>query len=592
MELGEYFKLLVHYWKSIAIAAVLGSLAGLTFSLVFPTAPPKYTSQIEGVLLSQKGAAQLQEEVQKELSATAITNVLVRGHSLNKELSYQNFSDLRVQFYNEILLSEAILSPLAAENGLTVNALRKQITIETPVDPELIQISVSSLDGASAKIISESLAQELSQRIKQTEGLDTEVENLGTMIKPPNLKSSASSEEFRANRLKQFQEMLAIDPESIASNSGQIVDLLSRAEVTDISEKLNGIRTTDQIENSLTIIAAEPASAVSGNQATISITATDSDPAVASLLADQAASSLGNLASQSYGIDIDNGSPLVVTNVNEPTLNSVNNRDPVAVNIIVGLLIGLGTGVAIAIFRASQDSTIRSIHQLISISGEPPIGNITLGPESEYVSMSYARINSRSPETYRNLRSKLMFGLPDMKIFTLIPASASIETETVGMGLASAIAQTGDSVLLIHTQPTPKDSGVDLGTQLEFGLESVLLGECQAVDAITIETSSGVATLMAREPSRASSEILSSVSFTELVNDLRDMFSYIIVPIASTMDSADAQAVAGRCDGAMILVKLDETTSVQLQKVFASMTQVKVPIVGTVIYDGSPRFPD
>jgi capsular exopolysaccharide synthesis family protein len=262
-------------------------------------------------------------------------------------------------------------------------------------------------------------------------------------------------------------------------------------------------------------------------------------------------------------------------------------RERLILGSLLGLLLGLASGIGYAFFRASQDLSIRTARQLNLLVGEPPIGVLTaqLGSDPQFYGSSTP--HSQIVQDYQALRTNLIFGLPDIKVVTIIAADRSGSSIIVGLNLARAIAQAGKSVVVLDTSHHEDNFSTTLGLNFSPGLSDILLGECTVQDAIQILEPERVSVILNNREIPNYPDLLSFESFTTLIRELRDRFSYVVVVAPYATTPTGAAVVASRCDGALLLIHHGETTTIELNATMTSILQVGVPIAGIII-EGVP----
>lgn len=144
MELREYATILIRNWVLIALASVLGVVAGAGVSLV---TPPEYQSRTQ-VYISVS-------------SSSDTTSELVQGASFSRQI---------VSSYVNVIKTSVVLDPVVDELDLDMAAseLGTHITAASPKDTALINITVSSTSPKQAAEIANAVGESFKELV-QTE---------------------------------------------------------------------------------------------------------------------------------------------------------------------------------------------------------------------------------------------------------------------------------------------------------------------------------------------------------------------------------------------------------------------------------------
>lgn len=193
---------------------------------------------------------------------------------------------------------------------------------------------------------------------------------------------------------------------------------------------------------------------------------------------------------------------------------------------------------------------------------------------------------SHQVEALRALRSQLILRWfsEGHKSLAVIPASKGAGASYLAANLAIVFSQLGQKTLLIDANlRNPKQHEL-FNLTLKHGLSDVLIGRADfqhafsRIDALLDLTILGAGTIPPNPQ-----ELLNNSRFTQLINQLSDAFDVIIIDNASTDSCSDAQAVALRAQGALIVSKKDSTEVVHIENLRDQLNLASVNIVGSVL---------
>ncbi|BAC17167.1 chain length determinant protein [Corynebacterium efficiens YS-314] len=153
MELREYATILMKNWVLIVITSILGVAAGAGFSLL---ATPEYQSRTQ-IYVSVRSAA-------------GTTGDLVQG---------ANFSRQIVNSYVDVAKTGLVLEPVIDELGLemSANQLASHLTVASPTDTALINITASSPSPEQAAEIANAVGESFKNVVQTQLEPDADAEN-------------------------------------------------------------------------------------------------------------------------------------------------------------------------------------------------------------------------------------------------------------------------------------------------------------------------------------------------------------------------------------------------------------------------------
>ena len=200
-----------------------------------------------------------------------------------------------------------------------------------------------------------------------------------------------------------------------------------------------------------------------------------------------------------------------------------------------------------------------------------------------------AKINPKSPisEQYRTLRTNIQFSSIDKKIQTLLLTSSepSAGKSMSAANLAIVYAQQGMKTLLIDAdmrKPTMHytfrmDNLTGLSNALVDNLSFEAIAKSFDVDDLYIIPSGPI-------PPNPS-ELLSSNRFTDLLNEAKEVFDMIIIDTPPLLAVTDAQILASKLDGAIIVARSNQTEVEQLKQAVELINKVGGNLIGAVLND-------
>ncbi|MDN7241721.1 CpsD/CapB family tyrosine-protein kinase [Planococcus sp. N028] len=203
-----------------------------------------------------------------------------------------------------------------------------------------------------------------------------------------------------------------------------------------------------------------------------------------------------------------------------------------------------------------------------------------------------AHTNPRSfvVEQFRTLRTNINFSSPDGDLRSIVITSAAPEEgkSTASANLAVVFAQEGKRVLLIDgdmRKPTTHHTFHMANAQ---GLSSVLTRQASIEEAIhqTLIERLDLLTCGPIPPNPA--ELLASQSMTALIEQLKEMYDLIIFDAPPVLSVADAQILANKCEGTILVVNSGKTEKEQALKAKEAIASSNSRLIGAVLNNFVP----
>jgi capsular exopolysaccharide synthesis family protein len=195
--------------------------------------------------------------------------------------------------------------------------------------------------------------------------------------------------------------------------------------------------------------------------------------------------------------------------------------------------------------------------------------------------------NPKSPisEAYRALRTNIQFSAidEDLKVIMVTSAGPGEGKSTTINNLAVAYAQSDKRVLLIDAdlrKPTV-DSAFNVSNRL--GLTSLLTNQVQLNEVVRDSIVPNLDILTSGPIPPNPSEILASKRLVSLLDELKGSYDLILIDTPPAIAVTDAQIVATKCDGVILVVDSGKVKRDIAAKAKANLEHVKARILGVVL---------
>ena len=220
-----------------------------------------------------------------------------------------------------------------------------------------------------------------------------------------------------------------------------------------------------------------------------------------------------------------------------------------------GILLGLVSGIGIAILLHILDASVKTVEQAEQVSGLPVLAAVPKkkGRAGVGVKMldSLADRDGLVAESFRSLRASLgMLSDADTKRSFLLTSAMPSEGKTFcSSNFAVSLAQQGYRTLLIDADlRKPAVSPLLFGEHKKPGLSDVLTGRVSLEEAVNLTDLEGFSVLTAGSRSPNPAELLAARRMPELIKEMLSQYDRVVIDTAPTLAVSDALLIAPHVD--------------------------------------------
>jgi protein-tyrosine kinase len=195
--------------------------------------------------------------------------------------------------------------------------------------------------------------------------------------------------------------------------------------------------------------------------------------------------------------------------------------------------------------------------------------------------------DAEAVEGLRALRTQLMLRWFDNdvqhKAVAIVSPGRGDGRSWLAANLAVVFSQLGERTLLIDADMRQPRQHELFKLENRTGLSAILSGraDCSVVKRITPLLGLSVLTAGATPPNPQ--ELLARPAFSQLLEELASSFDVIIIDTPATSLSADAQTLAARAGGALLLARQNASVASSLQATAEALAQAGVVLIGSVM---------
>ncbi|MFF2286136.1 CpsD/CapB family tyrosine-protein kinase [Peribacillus butanolivorans] len=198
-----------------------------------------------------------------------------------------------------------------------------------------------------------------------------------------------------------------------------------------------------------------------------------------------------------------------------------------------------------------------------------------------------AQTNPKSPitEQYRIIRTNIQFSSVDKEIKTIVVTSAEPNDgkSTTAANLAIVLAQEEKKVLLVDTDLRKPSIHYAFNLSNIHGLTSVLTKKMDLRKTILNSNVPNLDILTSGPIPPNPSELLNSKAMETAINELKDIYDFIIFDTPPVLLVTDSQIVANKCDGVIMVVASGKTNKQSAVKAKELLEKANTALLGVVL---------
>jgi tyrosine-protein kinase Etk/Wzc len=287
----------------------------------------------------------------------------------------------------------------------------------------------------------------------------------------------------------------------------------------------------------------------------------------------------------------------------------------VVMNLSLGLLVGLGLGIAVVFVIAYTNLRVRTPEDLkkygfIPLTSIARIvtngsGNGLLKDGKPFDIHLVAYHNPFSPiaESFRHLRTNVQYAQLDKPLKTILVTSPNPKEgkSTIAANLAITFAQTEQRVLLVDADMRRPTVHSLFGLKKDPGLTDLLFGSATLEDVTWQGVLDNLWIINAGTTPPNPAEILGSIKMKEFIKTVRLAYDVVIFDSPPVLAVTDAAVLATAVDGTLLVVSSDQTHVQALGRATEVLKGIGNTAVGVVLnnfdirkayggYYGSSRY--
>jgi len=260
------------------------------------------------------------------------------------------------------------------------------------------------------------------------------------------------------------------------------------------------------------------------------------------------------------------------------------------VDILAGLIVGLGLGIGTAAIRDHLDDRIRGPFDVEERTGAPVLALIPAfrpvwpDPASDLTIIWSA--DSVVAEAYRNLRTRVITAAAGRGARTLFVTGPSWEKKSmIAANLAVAFAQSGRRTILICADLRWGTAHKLLGVTNDYGLTTVLDGQ---VDLVTVLRPTGIPNLRVVPPGPLPADpaaFIQRPALRTVAGELRSHADFVIIDAPPVLATSDTVPLTHLAEMIMLVGDARKSTRAHLQAAMGELREAADKLIGNVLYN-------
>jgi polysaccharide biosynthesis transport protein len=197
-------------------------------------------------------------------------------------------------------------------------------------------------------------------------------------------------------------------------------------------------------------------------------------------------------------------------------------------------------------------------------------------------------------EAFRSLRSQLFVlpGEPPARAIAIASARSGEGRTTVAVNLAEAIAQAGESVVVVDANLRQPIVHTMYGLENSIGLASVLAGGASLDKALHVTDVANLTLLCAGPAPGDPSVLLSHEALKRLVGELRSRFAWVIVDTPPGLAFVDSVLTSVAVDAVLMVIAAGEVARGAEQRLLNDLESAGAGVLGAVVNKVQPQHAD
>ncbi len=263
-------------------------------------------------------------------------------------------------------------------------------------------------------------------------------------------------------------------------------------------------------------------------------------------------------------------------------------RPNTTLNLLLGLIAGLLSGVGLAAFFEYLDNRIKNPDDIKRHLGLPFLGLVP-GVTAKDLKHASLLLSEAVPvsfgEALRAVRTNVLFSSADTGCRTVVVTSSQPGEgkSVVASNLAVSLAQIGKRVLLVDADMRKPRLQDIFGIKQEPGLSNTIVGTAKPTETIVKSTTANLWLLPAGLIPPNPAELLGSTKFKTLLDAMSEHFDWIVFDSPPVLAVTDASVIAHMLTGVVFVIGSEQTTRQAAISAVEQLQGTRATILGSIL---------
>jgi capsular exopolysaccharide synthesis family protein len=188
-------------------------------------------------------------------------------------------------------------------------------------------------------------------------------------------------------------------------------------------------------------------------------------------------------------------------------------------------------------------------------------------------------------EQYRTIRTNIEFSSIDkeLKTFVVTSSGPGEGKSTTAANLAVVMAQNGQSVLIVDADMRKPTGHYTFGVMNNRGLTNVLSKQDTLEEAVQKTKVENLSVLTCGPIPPNPAELLNSRMMELILENAQELFDTIIIDTPPVMAVTDAQILASKCDGTILVISSGKAEKEQVKKTKELLVKANANLLGAIL---------
>lgn len=184
-------------------------------------------------------------------------------------------------------------------------------------------------------------------------------------------------------------------------------------------------------------------------------------------------------------------------------------------------------------------------------------------------------------EAFKTLRSNLLFCGEENQVIVVTSTMPGEGKTTVSTELARSLSQIERKTLLIYGDM--RKPGRAIKNREAYGLSELLMGDATLSQVVYTTQDPNLNVIFSGQIPENPSELLTSRTFSESINILKEHYDYIIIDSPPLLPVIDAALISVHCDGAVMVIASEKATIQEITSAKEQLEKSNCKILGAIL---------